>query len=49
MSHVIRPPATTDVSQGTASAGRLSRRALWDWLGAGILVSLLVCYAVASQ
>jgi hypothetical protein len=49
MSHVIRPPATTDVSEGTASAGRLSRRALWDWLGAGSLVSLLVCYAVASQ
>ena len=49
MSQVIRPPATTDVSQGTASAGRLSRRALWDWLGAGSLVSLLVCYAIASQ
>ena len=49
MSHVIRPPATIDVSQGTASAGRLSRRALWDWLGAGSLVSLLVCYAVAGQ
>jgi hypothetical protein len=27
----------------------LSTRALWDWLGAGALVSLLVCYGVAGQ
>ena len=49
MSHGLRPPAATDVPRAPASAGGLSRRALWDWLGAGSLVSLLVCYAVASQ
>jgi methylthioxylose transferase len=49
MSNVPRPSAATDSPPGHASAERLSSRALWDWLGAGSLVSLLVCYAIATQ
>src|SRR4051812_35899584 len=49
MSHGVRPAAATEPSRNPPSTGALSHRALRDWLGAGSLMALLVCYTVATQ
>ena len=49
MSNALRSPAPGDLPSGTANAGRLSRQALWDWLGVGSLASLFACYSIATQ
>jgi ABC-type branched-subunit amino acid transport system permease subunit len=49
MSTTLRSPASSDRPPGTANAGRLSRQALWDWLGVGSFASLFACYSIATQ
>jgi hypothetical protein len=49
MSNALRSPASGALPPETANAGRLSRQALWDWLGVGSLASLFACYAIATQ
>lgn len=49
MSNPLRAPASSDLPPGAATAGRLSRQALWDWLGVGSLASLFACYSMATQ
>ena len=49
MSNALRSPASGALSPGTTNAGRLSRQALWDWLGVGSLASLFACYYIATQ
>jgi hypothetical protein len=43
------PPPTDDRSSRSTGDGRLSRRALWDWLLAGAVASLIVFYSIATQ
>ena len=49
MPHAHPTPATDDGSRRSTSDGGLSNRALWDWLLAGAVASLIVCYNIATQ